>query len=219
MDQDFDKLLHNNIDKIIVVDNFYEQPYHVRSVALEQEFKYAKDHSRGASFPGKRTDFLHNIDAAIHEEFQLKFLNSLFDFGLDQIQGYVETNFQICTQNDGDSWIHNDDNSKFTHVGVIYLSPDPQENSGTLFFDVKKDKIDQFKNLLDENILDLKKVNRYEDAKSFTDFFVMTNKIDNVFNRAIFYHPAKWHKSDFYFGLNNLDSRLIQVIFAKIQLI
>jgi hypothetical protein len=86
-----------------------------------------------------------------------------------------------------------------THVLILFLTPDPSPNSGTIFYNRKPDvNEDEYK----QNDGDPK----YYDVKEV---------FENVYNKAALYNPDEFHKSDTYFGESFRDSRLSQVCFLR----
>jgi hypothetical protein len=207
-------------DKILVIDNFYKDPYAIREFALQQTFKDCKEADAGGNWPGRRTKFLHNLDDDISNEFHSAFLGNLLDNNPIKYNGYIETNFQLCYESDGDSWVHYDTPPwNCTHVGVVYLTPDPAPNSGTLFYEFNEEYRQEFEEYAAKNDNLWFNLNRNADTKEFDKFFTQTLALPNRFNRAIIYGPDRWHKSDQYFGSTPQDGRLFQPFFCNLEFI
>lgn len=175
---------------LIIIDNFYPNPMEIRELALRSAFDVV------GNFPGKRTlpiycnDHLGNIIASIMG-------SKIICFGGDSNGA-----FQITTEKD-QSWIHSDDGAMW--AGVLYLTLNPPENSGTVFYKHKKSGSITYKEGLENT-----------DGNN-SDLWEMTDRIANVFNRLILYRGNMWHKSDKYFGDNLENGRLFQVFFFEVS--
>lgn len=207
--------MHN---KVLIVDDFYQDPDKIRSFALNQEFKNCQEANAGGNWPGQRSSFLHLLNDEINEEFHNNFLGALLENNPIRYSGYIETNFQVCTEADGDSWIHYDTPTwNCTHVGIVYLNPNPPENSGTCFYTFNEEHRQEFEEYAERNGHLWFKLNRDEDSEEFNKFFKKDFCVPNKYNRCVIYGPNRWHKSDWYFG-NDLESgRMIQPIFCGLE--
>jgi len=206
-------------NKIIVIDNFYDDPDQVREVALQQEYLPCNEPSMSGNWPGYRSrKFLHNIDETIFNEFRNKLLDNLLWNNPVKYEGYIETNFQVCLEENGDSWVHYDRGPmEITHVGVVYLNPNPPSNSGTIIYDFNEEHRAEWMEY-SNNEQDLWfTLNRKDDLERFNKFFTENITIPNKYNRCIIYGPWRWHKSDQYFGHNLETGRMIQPFFCRIK--
>jgi len=194
-------LAFGNMKDIWTVKNFYENPDQIREEALGFQYEGAKE--LGGSWPGTRTEKINHIAPHIFSEFTRRIYNTL---GWEAHKNsFFETQFQVCQRKDGNSWIHQDDFHEYTHVGIIYLSPTPPLNSGTIIYDLKRD------------------VPLVKDASGWTHsdrnanpkFYDVKHRIQNSYNSAFIYKPSAWHKSDTYFGDTQENSRLTQVYFFR----
>jgi hypothetical protein len=207
-------------NKILIVDDFYKDPDSIRNFALSQEFKNCKQANAGGNWPGQRSGFLHNLDSSVSEEFHNTFLGNLLENNPIKYKGYIETNFQICYSNNGDSWVHYDTPTwHCTHVGLVYLTPKPPKNSGTLFYEFNEEHRQEFEEYAARNDNLWTKLNRDEDCKEFEKFFTQVMEVPNKYNRAIIYGPNIWHKSDRYFGTTQENARLFQPFFCNLDFI
>jgi hypothetical protein len=205
-------------NKILIIDNFYLDPDKIRQFALRQTFKNSTEAAAGGNWPGRRTSFLHNLNQEICDEFHNAFLGNLLENNAVKYGGYIETNFQLCYASDGDSWVHYDTPPwNCTHVGVVYLNPNPPENSGTLFYEFVEEHREEFEEYAKQRNNLWTALNRDQDSKEFYKFFKQTLNIPNKYNRAIVYGPHIWHKSDRYFGSTPEDGRLFQPFFCHLD--
>jgi hypothetical protein len=205
-------------NKVLVIDNFYKDPDKVRNFALNQEFKNCKEAAAGGNWPGRRSQFLHNLSHELSEDFHNTFLGNLLENNPIKYKGYIETNFQLCYESDGDSWVHYDTPPwPCTHVGVVYLHPNPPANSGTLIYEFDESYRTEFEEYAKENSNLWFKLNRDQDSEEFSKFFKQSMEIPNKYNRAVIYGPHMWHKSDRYFGNSLETGRLFQPFFCNLE--
>jgi len=187
--------------KPIQKDRFFENPNKIRKYALQQTYYSSNDDPNNANYPGHRTDFLNLLNDDLFKEFSGNLYNIL---GLKPDRpSFIHSFFQYTTQADGNSWVHRD-NLYFnpTHVGLVYLTPNPPPCSGTVLYtpkdlsEYKKDHMDNSGDVKDYNVKHI---------------------FDNEYNRAVVYDPQEFHKSDTYFGDNRFDSRLFIVFFVRVD--
>jgi hypothetical protein len=185
------------VNMIHIKDNFFKNPDAVRSFALKQKFYNPLTGPHlDSNFPGKRSDFLNRISNDIFMELT-QGIYKLFDLPSDTFS-FTMSSFQICTEEDGESWVHRDSVIwEPTNVGVVYLTPDPPENSGTLLYEVPEN---------------------YSDDEPRSNFdFVIKKRLDNKYNRLVMYDPYELHKSDTYFGSDLHNGRLFIAFFMRID--
>ncbi len=197
----------------LVIDNFLPYPNVVREWALTKTFYNSTQFSQrigsSTTWPGKRTDHVVDLDAAYADDILTKISNiarkTFFDAPLS-----VRSYFQLCSQSDGDSWIHQDNDVDI--AALLYLSPDAPINSGTTLYKC----LDQaaWQNL---TIGEMMKINRQEREDLYEKLFVPVDVIGNLYNRMVMYRGDIFHKSNDYFGSSKFDSRLTQVFFLKFE--
>lgn len=202
---------------VSIYDNFYENPDEVRNFAMSQNFKVFRN-EHGYAIPGLRSQPLRIINQNIFAEFRNKIIKRVF--GVYQNYGYefefdisVSTQFQITRKSDGDSWVHRDEDNTF--AGLIYLNPNPPENSGTIFYRLKNETLlnEKYPTIRNRN-----RLNRFDDVDNYEKIFEVSQVIKNVYNRAIIFTGSdSCHKSDYYFGKGIKESRLTQPFFVKIS--
>ena len=186
------------MSEILTVNNFYSDPDRIRELALAFEYWPCTSHPTGGNWPGVRTKYLSEIATDIFDEFTTNIYNF---YGWNHSKEvYFETNFQICRERDGESWVHQDIMvQQHTHVFILFLTPNPRPNSGTIFYNRKPD--------VDEN--------EYKQNDGDPKYYDVKEAFQNVYNRAALYHPHEFHKSDTYFGESFKDSRLTQICFFR----
>jgi hypothetical protein len=185
--------------KTLEFENFFEDPDGIRKFALSQKFYPSETHPTGGNWPGLRTEFYHTLNEDKYYDFTSKIYKVMgWKSGKES---YFETMFQLCVEKDGTSWIHNDRmDQNFTHVGIVYLTPDAPKNAGTIFYEPKA-KEDEAR-LIKEEVSD-------------PDLFDEVAISENKYNKLIMYNPESWHKSDVYFGKDLYDGRLTLVAFFR----
>ena len=192
------------MSKALVYDSFFADPDGVRQYALGEKFWDCSFTSiMYGKWPGKRSHLLHWVSADIFDQLITRLTEAL-ELSLDD-DIYIEAYFQYCTREDGDSWVHRDlDDFDKTHVGVIYLTPDPPPQSGTIIYQPPAE------------------LAHIDDLNPDTDYPVdpaaydVKQVVDNRFNRLVVYKPTDFHKSDNYFGDSLQDGRLFIVFFMRV---
>ena len=181
---------------IVVVDDFYDNPMTIRNFALNQNFNIT------GNYPGHRTESL------INEEAEEK-LSSIVKgtWGDDVDFPRHEGSYQGCYQHAvawEKSWIHYDHWNEY--ACVIYLTPDAPLHTGTALHKHKATGITEKpdNDALCERLL--------SDGRDYTKWDI-TDRVGNIFNRAIIYPGNKFHSSIEYFGFDKYTGRLFQTFF------
>ena len=191
---------------IIVIDNFYENPFEIREFALKL------DYNSREYFPGKRSKSYSN---SMHKTMFNKILEpygeKIKDFDMDEIERKSHDNgsFQYSVANDR-TWIHSDDYLT-NWAGVIYLTPNAPESAGTCFYKYKDGTMDSGESKFLNNETE---INLY--CKDMTKW-IKVDIIGNVFNRLVLFNSKRFHASMDYFGDNINNGRLFQVFFFSTE--
>jgi hypothetical protein len=185
--------------KPIIIDDFFEHPDLVRKFALKQNYMSPEEWtsemysgSNGGSWPGKRTVPVDELDEQLFDSVMQGIL-----YATQNATARCEAQvfFQYCTEEDRDNWIHKDNlNWQPSHVGVIYLTPDPPDpkETGTFLY------------------------NEPEVITNNKDDWEVKYNFENKYNRCVIYDPADWHSAGKYFGKTIEDSKLFLVFYSKI---
>lgn len=186
---------------LIVIDNFYENPYEVREFAINQINKYENHFFH----PGKRSPSYAKKE---HEEL----FNNIIEPFFGKIIKFDMSNtsngaFQYNIGSDK-TWVHIDD-YRTNWAGIIYLTPDAPLSAGTGFFKHIDGNIDS---LDTDQLNNISNVNK--DAHDITKWKIVSN-VGNVFNRLILFRCNQYHASLDYFGTDINDGRLIQLFFFE----
>lgn len=197
----------------IVIDNFYENPDLWREFALDLDFYKG---NRG-SWPGLRSDFLHNLNPNLFDLVSKKLMYTLHQYGYTNFLE-LQTTFQLIEESYGEGWVHDDD-PHFTVAGLIYLNEDAPIGSGTTLYSSQSDFNGELYSEIFMNDVLLANNEEREKHKKYRkeqrEHFTPTTIIEHVFNRCIIFDPRTWHSADTFFGKNKNDTRLTQVFFAR----
>jgi hypothetical protein len=203
---------------VTVLDNFYENPDLVRQFALSLDY-YTDPEGR---WPGKRTATLDEVNQSFFETFCNKLFGLFYDLDDKFINYNLATTFQSVSNysENPDSelntgWIHQD--VECICSGVIYLNPNPQENTGTSVYS----RIDGENNGLTQSekfklYLGKEPVNESEYAEQILENnnkFEETVSIKNVYNRMILFEGGVFHGVPSYYSSSS-EPRLTQVFFV-----
>ena len=193
---------------LIVIDNFYNNPYETRNYILTQEF------SVKGNYPGRRTKSYANEHLKeIIQKYVEPFGGKITEFPIPQKDGSDEAiiyngSFQYTTSRDR-SWIHIDGFNNW--AGIVYLTPDAPLTSGTCFYRFYDGSMCKD----DMEILG----NKDETDKWSQDLtkWKEVDKVGNVFNRLILFNSNRFHMSMDYFGDSKENGRLFQVFFFSTE--
>jgi len=176
---------------LIIVDDFYSDPYKARDFALSQDF------SVKGNYPGARTKsfFTNNVKKKIESCMPaMGKITTPFD------DAAYNGAFQYTTSNDK-TWIHADMYNQW--AAVCYLTPDAPLTSGTGIFRHKKTKEIEY--------------NTTEYDGSDYSQWELVDTVGNVFNRIVIYNGRLFHASLDYFGTDKLTGRLFQTFFFNTE--
>lgn len=186
---------------LLIIDNFYKDPYKIREIALAQEYK------RGTYYPGMRSKSFAS------EELKEMFQCIINDYGCitnfpinnnESTQTINNGSFNYCTTEDIDTgWIHTDHPHNL--VGLIYLTPDPPLVSGTKFY--------QYNNESEKHSYYNEKIDKVIKDSHFNKDISKWKLIDivgNVFNRLVLFNSRKYHLARDFFGTDINNGRLTQ---------
>ena len=183
------------VDGVRVIENFYNDPYDVRSLALASDFE-----AKG-NYPGLRTEARDEE----HRGYLKTFLEGILDDKITHFIGGYNTAFQFTTENDT-TWVHHDDT---VWAGIIYLTPNAPVESGTIICRHKRTGISMW----DPN----NPITDFNYSPTETNDLTKWDRIltiGNVFNRLVLYRGAYYHRSDVAgFGKDKYDGRLFQTFF------
>ena len=123
----------------ICIDDFYPNVDRVREFALQQQY----EPSDGGFWPGERTKMIHELDEEFYHYFTQRVMSVFYNFGSEDVTWNISSNFQRFPPYSENAssltnvgWTHRD---TALFAGVIYLTPNPNPDSGTSIFHAKKD--------------------------------------------------------------------------------
>tara|TARA_Y100001963_G_C6643894_1_gene382358 strand:- start:44 stop:628 length:585 start_codon:yes stop_codon:yes gene_type:complete len=186
-------------------DNFFNDPYKVRKIALQQRY------SKPISYPGLRSD---NITGWI-DDYILSRMRHITNYPNLKVRS---TRFQYITKQFGDGIFHYD---SAQYICIAYLSPTPPVNTGTEVCD-----FDQVPDTLNTSeVIHLKEsfhndpsnlIKRYRYArirKKLNSYYNPLMKVPNKFNRIVMFPANYFHRAQNFFGTSIQTSRLTLVSF------
>ena len=183
--------------KVVIVDDFYQDPASVRDFALSQEFNVT------GNFPSARTESFSTDSAKETIQRLVKNHGGEITYWPEDYNG----SYQYTTQYDR-SWIHAD--AETTWAGLVYLTPNAPLSAGTGIFRHKETGLTEAPE--DSEVLD----NIYKDSQDYTKW-EMTDRIANVYNRLVMYRGYQFHQSLDYFGTDKFNGRLFQTFFFSTE--
>ena len=191
--------------RFLEVEGFFENPDEIRATAMGPTFEYwpAETHPDGGNWPGIRSSFISAVDQSVFDQIIASFYKTQ-GWQLSR-SVYFESYFQSFQEKDGVSWVHNDVlEQDFTHVCIVYLTPDAPPSGGTLFYEPK-----------DGLTIDELKLKNEGDIPGAEENYNVIHDSPNQYNKAVVYLPEELHKSNVYFGDTFKNSRLIQISFIR----
>lgn len=195
---------------VLVVDNFYQDPYSVREFALSQDFDVI------GNYPGLRTKSFLDDDLKYHINQIVSPHAGEVIYWADEGEDTYTGAFQIATASDR-TWIHADQTTGW--AAVCYLTPDAPVSGGTGLFRHKETGM--YKSPRDKNG---QRVQYDHDLmeplnNDFQDYtkWERVDTIGNVFNRLVLYRGDIFHASLDYFGHDMETGRLFQTFFFSTE--
>ncbi len=186
----------------VIEDGFFEDPDAVRAFALQSARFWPSDiHVLSGKWPGERTLLLQWLGSNLIRDFLDGLLPAV---GVEpETAVHVSVQYSYCVADTPSSNIHRDlvdGKAHYTHVGLVYLTPDPAPNSGTILYEPK-----------DPAALD-----NWTPALTRPDAHNIKMRLDNQYNRLVVYDPREYHNADTYFGSSLEDARLFLVFFMNV---
>ena len=182
---------------ITIVDNFFEDPDGI--VEIANELKYYTPNT--GNWPGQRTKNLHVEESRFFKYFGNK-LHLLFYETVPEywnLQCHFQMIHPFCDDKNSKKnrgWIHRDIDTWFG--GIVYLKKDPEPNTGTSVYKVKRGFSQQYA----EEIQQKEALYRSEDVSdsdytkaydSMRDQFEETVSVANVYNRFVMFNGNTHH--------------------------
>jgi hypothetical protein len=177
--------------RVVIIDDFYEDPYAVREFALNQEF------FDDPGYIGRRT----------RKQFFFPGLKARFEDALGiKIQAWEEHGMNGRFQHNwsGEPLVYHTDSQQW--AGLIYLTPNAPFSAGTKLLAHRETKV---RHNSDPRIMDCFNQKTFLDPSPYETVDV----VGNVFNRCVLYSGGLIHAASEYFGYNLETSRLWHMFF------
>lgn len=198
---------------LTIIDNFFEDPNAVRQKALSYEYGIKGNH------PGYRTDIIKSIDPNLYSSIANKIFSLFVDIRYFQVNYDFGIGFQWTPSVWGKGWVHTDEGVYL--AGVVYLTPNPPPDSGTLIYEDVNNVGNLPHPLKDEAYINRK---NNESKLHMSEIYKKTREehnnnykksitIENVYNRAVIYPANYFHAENNFFGKDIEDSRLVLIFF------
>ena len=182
---------------ITIVDDFFEDPDGI--VEMANELKYYTPNT--GNWPGQRTKNLHVEEPRFFTHFGSK-LHLLFYETVPEywnLQCHFQMIHPFCDDKNSKKnrgWIHRDIDTWFG--GIVYLKKDPEPNTGTSVYKVKKGYSHQYAKEIEQKealyrsevVSDSDYTKAYD---SMRDQFEETVTVANVYNRFVMFNGNTHH--------------------------
>jgi hypothetical protein len=200
------------LQKLIVVDDFYDDPLEVRKRALALEFP---DHGGKATYAGR------NSRLYLLNQQMLGMFSRLVGQPLVPARNSPTGHFRISLASDVASQeIHTDPARDW--AGILYLNLPEQCSGGTSFFRHRELDLDEvpadagtIQRLGFKDREDMRMSLTTRDGKDRSKW-ELTMTVPMRFNRLILFRPWMWHSFTANFGNSLETGRLIQVFFFEV---
>jgi hypothetical protein len=210
--------------RVIVIDDFYENPDYVREFALKQNLELHPDNHKG--YRTEDRFFAPHMKEAFERIMEAPILN-WYD------GPYCNGVFQYCTSKD--PLVYHCDQQDW--AGAVYLTPNAPYDCGTSLFaskltgardgkapDFNYDKVfpSPCHPSPKTSVLATRDTDGgafFEDYVPFLDstIFEKVDDIGNVYNRLVLWDAQLIHAASKYFGNDRYDSRLFHLFFFNIE--
>ena len=195
---------------ITIVDDFFKNPDEIRQKALSFDYGIEGNH------PGFRTKPLKLIDQDLFKLISRKIFSLFLNLDQEVVNYDLTISFQYTPKNFDFGWAHTD--IGVYCAGVIYLTPSPPKDTGTIIFD-------DFENFKESEESQAAKSYYYTQRIKHKDYDELrkehnssVNKniiVENVYNRALIYPANYTHSENNFFGDTKEDSRLTCIFFLN----
>jgi len=189
---------------LMCIDDFYDDPDYVRSIALDAEYyddKKSLGYKNGnAPWPGKMSKHAYApnwIDAKV---------SRMLNKNLRQMRQLDSGCFRISPeQSVSSNMLHADAHNEIYYAAVLYLTKDKEDTPGTLFYKHKPTNSD--KALNEDHIKSILINDEFNDLSKWT-----LHTVSNiVYNRMLVYPANKFHGIGPVFGQTDETARLVQI--------
>lgn len=191
------KKLIKYVPSFVVVDNFYDNVDSIRKFALSLNFSYHANYHKG-----KRTDEVYRFNG-LKENFE-----SILNCKIKNWTNYrVNGCFQYCIG--GDQLVYHHDTQEY--AGIIFLTPDAPQQTGTTFYRSKHTKQMKIKNNNEPKVV-------FKNGFLDPTEFEVVDVVGNVYNRLVLFDSQMFHAASNYFGNTLNNGRLFQLFFFDLEI-
>jgi hypothetical protein len=137
------------LQDIVIVDNIFSDPYKIIEIAKKLRYYSKDEHPEESYWSGKRTESISTIDKNTFDEISTEIVFKTLAQTLGKNKSFsvelswnMDLYFHQLFKSDvyQDSWLHID--RERVYAGVVYLSVNPEPNSGTFLYKENNDRID-----------------------------------------------------------------------------
>jgi len=186
-----------------VLNNFFEDPHGVIDIAKGDSVVWSHSENSNSqangSWPGVRSQPLHEIDNDLYIYLMNKYLYTFFD---DEDMATITYNaisvFHKIAPKWANGWIHND--FPDIHTFIIYLTPDADPKSGTGLYTPKNihQKLLHSKTKKQYNLGEISKDEAEPARLEHNQQFDPDTMVYNRFNRLVGFDSHQWHGVESY---------------------
>lgn len=183
---------------IHVIDNYFSDPIAVRQQMLELDYNTSVNED---------TYYSGIVDITPYVSHEL--IHYVQHIKRRPVESYYGHSRFITYEQQSGSWVHCD--SHCDVAAMIFMTPDPPDDTGTSFFThkVRDDLIGRGSDFTDAEFQ-----RESRDITRWTE----TVRINNIFNRCMIFDTNIYHQARCNgFGTTKEDSRLFQIIFFKLK--
>ena len=192
-----------------VIDDFFDNPYDIRNTALKCDWQTVN-----VTYPGIRKRVPAEIAVLTLKQIEKKFNKNLLISSQEQ-NGMA---FDFIDRTFCGGMCHSDQD-RAEKTFLVFLTPNPQPNSGIDIFDITNDYTEICKS-------NQKKEKFFSSKRNLSQRFFYRREIDkltklqknkisveNKFNRAVLFDSNRVHMAQNYFGSNKSNTRLTLISF------
>lgn len=197
--------------KIIVVDNFYENPWELHQSAINAEYETSQD----GNYPGRNT-----IRSFFNEEAHKKICQLLGRKVVPSEETSCGCFRSVLEGEKGKLTVHSDSFDDWAAVLYLTLPSQCEGRPGTSFYIHKQTGLDHFPTETEMKLYGW--TNLWEVKQGFStidsnnpDAWIKYSSVYMKYNRLVLFDTKLWHSTEDGFGDNLNNSRLIQLFFLK----
>jgi len=189
-----------------IIDNFFDNPYDIRNIALKCDWQTVN-----VAYPGIRKRVPAETAVFTLKQIEKKF-NKNFLISSQDTNGMA---FDFIDRTFCGGICHSDEDIAEKTL-LVFLTPNPEPNSGIDIFDegsvprdacLSKEKFFSSKRNLVQRFFYRRQIDK------FTKLQKNKISVENKFNRAVLFDSNRIHRAQNYFGSNKSNTRLTLISF------